>query len=185
MSPTKLELTCRRDTRRLAARLGAALRAGDLVVLAGELGAGKTFFTRALARALGVPREARVASPTFALVHEHEGHEGREGRAGHGGPARLAHADLYRLGDARELDELGLVEARREGAVLVVEWGAPYVDELGGDALMLTLTHAPGARDTARQAHAEATGPRSRELLEALSVEAPSSEAPRREPRAR
>lgn len=153
-----LELTCRRDTRRLAARLGKALRGGDLVVLAGTLGAGKTFFTRALARALGVPRSVRVASPTFALVHEHEGRE------------RLVHADLYRLGDARELDELGLVEARREGAVLVVEWGAPYVDELGGDALSLTLEHAASERGTARRAVLGATGPRSLALLSLLEA---------------
>ena len=71
MSTTiELELPTRRATRRLAAALGERLRVGDLVWLEGELGAGKTFFTRGLLRALGVPQAVPVTSPTFALVHE-------------------------------------------------------------------------------------------------------------------
>jgi tRNA threonylcarbamoyladenosine biosynthesis protein TsaE len=74
------------------------------------------------------------------------------------------HADLYRLGDdERAVFELGLRAARDDGALLVVEWGAPFARILGGDALLLSLTREP------RQAVISATGPRSGQLLEALA----------------
>jgi tRNA threonylcarbamoyladenosine biosynthesis protein TsaE len=146
-------LPTRRATIHLARALAPLLEPGDLVVLGGGLGAGKTFFTRALARALGVPRGVSVASPTFALVHEID--------------ARLAlvHVDAYRLGGAPELHDLGLGERRSQGAVLVVEWGLPYVGALGGDALCLSIS-----TDPERVADVEATGPRSLALLQALGV---------------
>lgn len=129
------------------------LLAGDLVLLKGDLGAGKTFFARALCRALGVPASTAVTSPTFTLVHEHE--------------ARLPvfHADAYRLADASELAALGLREARAGGALLLVEWGEPFLAELGGDALVISFSQPPG-----RAAEIEATGPRSRELLAAVAA---------------
>lgn len=134
----RVPLPSRRATTRLARAVARVVRPGDLVVLSGDLGAGKTFFTRALARALGVPHEERVTSPTFALVHEYE--------------ARLtiAHADLYRLADASELAPLGLRDRRGEGALLVVEWGVPYAAELGGDALAIrfVLEQGGGAAST-------------------------------------
>lgn len=146
-------LPTRRATIRLARLLARSVRAGDLLILSGDLGAGKTFFTRALCRALGVPSVEPITSPTFTLVHEHE--------------ARLliSHADLYRLADEDELLHLGLRDRRGEGALLVVEWGAPFAEALGGDALLLTF-----ALDSqgARSARLEATGARSHELLAAL-----------------
>jgi tRNA threonylcarbamoyladenosine biosynthesis protein TsaE len=147
-------LPTRRATVRLARALAAALAPGDLVILGGELGAGKTFFTRALCRALGLPASTRVTSPTFTLVHEHE--------------ARLpvAHADLYRLDDPDELAELGLRERRGEGAALVVEWGAPFEAALGGDALVLEL--AVPASGEGRVATLGATGPRGEALVAAM-----------------
>src|SRR5262245_6629566 len=104
-------LGTRRATVRLARRIAPALEAGDLLILKGDLGAGKTFFTRALCRALGVPASTRITSPTFTLVHEYE--------------ARLPihHADAYRLADATDLAALGLREARAGGALVIVEWG--------------------------------------------------------------
>lgn len=147
-----IDLPTRRSTIRLAHRLAALLEPSDLLVLEGDLGAGKTFFTRALCRALGVPHRVSVTSPTFTLVHEHE--------------ARLpiAHADLYRLRDPGELPELGLRERRAEGALLIVEWGAPYLEALGGDGLRIrfALSGAPPGRS----AILTPTGPRSAALAQ-------------------
>jgi len=137
-------------TRRLARRLAPHLSAGDLVVLSGPLGSGKTFFTRALCRALGLPEERRVPSPTFTLVHEHATEP------------PLAHADVYRLKDAREVEQLGLDAQREDGFVVVVEWGEPFIDALGGDALVVSFSLDP------RSAQLRATGPSASKLLEAV-----------------
>lgn len=151
-----LSLASRRDTTRLGVRIAAALAPGDLVLLAGDLGAGKTFLARAIARALGVPVDVAIASPTFALVQEYETPRGV-----------LLHADLYRLrDDARaktelEIRRLGLAERRAEGAMVLVEWGEGYETALGGDlGLLVALTHSEGG--SARLARL--TGPLAREL---------------------
>jgi len=122
----RFALATRRSTTRLAGRLASALRKGDLLVLSGELGVGKTFFVRAMCRALGVPATCRVTSPSFTLVNELTG------------DMPILHVDLYRLGDEDEVHMLGLDE-RRDDALMFVEWGAPYVDALGGEALLLEL----------------------------------------------
>ncbi len=147
-------LSTRRETVRFGGALADTARPGDLLVLAGDLGAGKTFLARSLARTLGVSREVRVTSPTFTLVHLYEAR------------IPLVHADLYRVGSADGIDELGLVELRGDGALLVVEWGEPYVEELGGDAVVLELALA----ERGRMARARATGPRSRQWLEELAA---------------
>lgn len=159
----RIDLPTRRSTIRLARTLAPRIHAGDLVVLAGDLGAGKTFFARALCRALGVPAEVPVTSPTFTLVHEL------------GGRLPIAHADLYRLGpDAAadpegELGQLGLRDRRAEGAVLLAEWGEPFVEALGGDALVIRLRAAGGGSE-GRVAELSATGPRSAALLASLTA---------------
>jgi tRNA threonylcarbamoyladenosine biosynthesis protein TsaE len=158
-APASIPLPTRRSTIRLAQRLAAALQAGDLVVLSGGLGAGKTFFARALCRALGVPTEIPVTSPTFTLVHEYEG------------KFPLRHADVFRLHDAGELLALGLREQRAEGAALVVEWGERYLDALGGDGLLLEIAVSPGG---ARVARPTPTGPRSLALARACGAAAPA-----------
>lgn len=111
------------------------LEPGDLVLLVGDLGAGKTFLTRAIARALGIAD--RIPSPTFTLVNEYPCAIGT-----------LLHVDLYRVrGDestlAVELHRLGLRQRRLEGALLVVEWGEEAQAALGGSpALTVALAIA-------------------------------------------
>jgi len=97
------------DTERLAETLASELRGGDVVLLSGPLGAGKTAFVRGLARGLGVDPD-EVSSPTFTLVHEYRG-----------GRLRLFHADLYRLGTAAA-EDLGLDELGIRDGVLAIEW---------------------------------------------------------------
>jgi len=115
----------REDTALLAGRIAQVLRPGDCVVLAGDLGAGKTTFVKAAVAALGI--DDAVTSPTFTLVH----HYGMASR-------RVVHADLYRLDRSGELDDLGLDEARDDGAMLFVEWG-DVVGAALGEALVVTF----------------------------------------------
>lgn len=101
------------STRGLGREMAPHLSPGDVVLLFGELGSGKTVFVQGLAEGLGID-PSEVASPTFALVHEY----GPAGR-----PPVLLHADLYRLPDGSDLSDLGLAE--RSGAILAVEWPRP------------------------------------------------------------
>jgi tRNA threonylcarbamoyladenosine biosynthesis protein TsaE len=158
--PASIPLPTRRATVQLASRLAAAIEGGDLVVLSGGLGAGKTFFARALCRALGVPSDIPVTSPTFTLVHEYEAR------------LPLRHADVYRLSGVAELAELGLREQRADGAVLLVEWGEPYLDALGGDGLLLEIAVSAVGE---RTAHPVATGPRSLVLARACGAAPPAA----------
>jgi tRNA threonylcarbamoyladenosine biosynthesis protein TsaE len=126
------------------------VRAGDLVLLSGDLGAGKTFLARAVLRALGVPAETAVASPTFTIVQEYETSRGP-----------LLHVDLYRLRDGdmeTELSRLGLRERRGEGAIVLVEWADGHEALLGVAALEVALALDGDARC------ATVTGPRAREI---------------------
>ena len=110
VAPIRVPTASPEETRQVAERLGALVVAGDLLLLGGELGAGKTTFTQGLARALGV--EERVTSPTFTLLHSYEGRD-----------IQLLHADVYRLDHLQEVIDLGLPELLEEGAAAVVEWG--------------------------------------------------------------
>jgi tRNA threonylcarbamoyladenosine biosynthesis protein TsaE len=133
------------ETHALAAGLGAQLQAGDLLVLTGELGAGKTTFTQGLGEGLGV--RAGIISPTFVLVRIHPNlPDGPRP----GGPD-LVHVDAYRLGSASEIDDIDL-ENTLDSAVTVVEWGRGRVEHLNESRLEVDLlrslgggTHAPEA----------------------------------------
>ena len=123
----RFALETRRATQRLARTLASTLGVGDLLLLSGDLGTGKTFLTRAICRALGVPHQIPVTSPSFALVNEYEA------------DVPVLHVDLYRLADRDEVAQLGLRE-RRADSLLIVEWGAPYLADLGGEALHVELS---------------------------------------------
>ncbi len=132
-----LPLRTRRDTTRLAARAAKVLEPCALVLLSGGLGAGKTFFARALLRGLGV--SAAVPSPTFTLVQEYATRAGT-----------ILHADLYRLREAgtdvhAEIARLGLREQRGDGAILLVEWADGLEEDLGGDASLTFAFERVGA----------------------------------------
>lgn len=116
------------DTLAYGRRLGRMLRAGDLVLLAGSLGAGKTTLTKGIAEGMGV--SGRVASPTFVLAREHPG-------TADGTP--LVHVDAYRIGgDLSQLDDLDL-DTDLDTAAVVVEWGEGIAELLSDDYLVLQL----------------------------------------------
>lgn len=125
-------------TQRLAGNLARMLDAGDLVILSGGLGAGKTTFTQGLGRSLGV-RDG-IISPTFVLVRIHPNlPDGPRP----GGPD-LVHVDAYRLGSEAEIDDIDL-ENTMDSAVTVVEWGAGRVEHLSASWLEIELDRATGA----------------------------------------
>ncbi|WP_207343555.1 tRNA (adenosine(37)-N6)-threonylcarbamoyltransferase complex ATPase subunit type 1 TsaE [Arthrobacter sp. E3] len=126
------------QTQRIAENLAALLRAGDLIILSGELGAGKTTFTQGLGRSLGV--RPGIISPTFVLVRIHpnlpEGHNP-------GGPD-LVHVDAYRLATPGEIDDIDL-ENTMDSSVTVVEWGEDRVEHLAASRLEIELLRAVGS----------------------------------------
>ena len=143
------------QTHALAVRLAAVLQAGDLLVLSGELGAGKTTFTQGLGEGLGV-RDG-IISPTFVLVRIHPNlPDGPRP----GGPD-LVHVDAYRLGSAAEIDDIDL-ENTLDSAVTVVEWGQDRVEHLSESRLEIDLHRTIGLGATGHGASgldAGASGP--------------------------
>ena len=146
------------DTREFGARLGALLRAGDLVVLSGPLGAGKTALVQGIGRGLDV--QGQIASPTFVIARVHPPRVP--------GRPTLVHVDAYRLGSLAEVDDLDL-DVSVDESVTVVEWGAGLVEQLSdawllvelarvGDTETRTATLVPhGADWTARLAELDAS----------------------------
>jgi tRNA threonylcarbamoyladenosine biosynthesis protein TsaE len=116
------------ETAAVGRDLAAKLSAGDVLLLYGDLGAGKTAFVRGLAEGLGVSR-GEVSSPTFTLIQEYRG-----------GRLPLFHVDLYRIEDSREFDELGLDEVA-EGGVLAIEW-AERLPQPPPAAARVSIAHA-------------------------------------------
>ena len=118
-------------TAAFGAKLAEQLGPGDLVILEGDLGAGKTAMARAIIRALAGDETLEVPSPTFALVQPYET-----------GKGPVLHADLYRLGDPREVDELGLLDNPQ--AIVLVEWAERSPEIVEAATLALTLQIPPG-----------------------------------------
>lgn len=137
--PLVLRSTSAEDTRTLAAAMAGFCMPGDVLLLAGDLGAGKTTFAQGFAAGLGVTEA--VTSPTFTLVRPYP--------TGATGPVRtLLHADVWRLERLHEIVDLGLGELVEDGAVALVEWGDAAEPVLGAGALAVDL--AAGATDDQR-----------------------------------
>ena len=131
------EVSCRstspEETRAIGAAVAAHLRPGDVVVLSGDLGAGKTCFVQGVAGARGVT--APVTSPTFVLVRTYAG------------DVRLVHADVYRLGSVQELIDLGYEELFDPDAISLIEWGDAVSDELPSERFTVLLRANGDERD--------------------------------------
>ncbi len=145
------------ETRDLAHALAALAEPGDVVVLAGDLGAGKTAFVQGFGRGLDVPD--RITSPTFTLVHVHEGR------------LPVHHLDVYRLGQLSEALDLGLPEMLDEGGVVLIEWGDAILPVLPHDLLEVRITFGAGddERHLALHPVGPAWAPRSEALAGVLS----------------
>jgi len=140
------------QTRRLGARLGALLRSGDVICLAGELGTGKTCFTQGVGRGLGAKRP--ITSPTFTLINEYRGTEMR---------LPFYHIDLYRIESAEEVLTLGLEEYLYGNGVCVVEWADRARGMLPKEHLWILFRHMD---ETRRGILIRAVGKRYQKLLQ-------------------
>jgi tRNA threonylcarbamoyladenosine biosynthesis protein TsaE len=148
-----------RDMRELGRRLAELVVAGDLLVLTGDLGAGKTTLTQGLADGMGV--RGPVTSPTFVIARVHPRLDGA------GTP--LVHVDAYRLRDLAEVDDLDL-DASLEESVTVVEWGSGLVEGLSDNHLVVDLHRSSDPDDDERTVSLRAVGPRWDDVdLEVLS----------------
>ena len=145
------------DTRDLAAGVAALAAPGDLIVLAGDLGTGKTAFAQGFARGLGVKEP--VTSPAFILVHTYEGR------------LPLVHLDVYRLETMQELVDLGIAELLDDGAVTLIEWGDAVEPGLPADFLEVRLEATGGPDDRLLRIRTVGPGwpPRVRALKEAVA----------------
>ena len=151
--PAIISLTLQTDgpeqTRRLGRAVGESARAGDVYLLSGPLGAGKTCFTQGLAQGLGV--EGYVRSPTFVLMTRHEGR------------LTLHHIDLYRIGSPAEAWDLGLDEQLFDSGVCVIEWAERAEELLPEDALWLEIGY--GESEGCREIVMESDSPRFASLI--------------------
>lgn len=149
----EVELEDEAATVALGRALAGVLEEGDVIALEGDLGAGKTTFTRGAVHGLAVPKDTAITSPTFALLHQYRGR------------LPVVHADLYRLGEEIELEELGLDELLEEGSVLFVEWGRKSVWVSSRAVLWIELEIMS---DIGRRARLIPHGPRGEAILGAL-----------------
>ena len=164
MATRIVETSDRRQTEALGAELAAALKPGDVVLVKGELGAGKTTFVRGAAEALGVSHP--VTSPTFSIGHRYEGSN-----------VTVSHLDLYRLAGLSGEEPDLLADYVGEGRIAFVEWPQDAGAELRGARMRVTLTHLGGDR---RRIEVEAIERDGQALVSAPASASHESEQPRR-----
>jgi tRNA threonylcarbamoyladenosine biosynthesis protein TsaE len=152
-SSATLDLPDPEATRQFGHRLAELLFPNSVVALIGQLGAGKTFLVRAVARGLGVPAEALVTSPTFVLIQEY------------GGRLPIYHFDVYRLRRPNEFFDLGAGEYFEAGGVCLVEWADRVEAQLPPNHLRITI-HVTG--EESRRIELEGHGDRYEELMRAV-----------------
>ncbi|OGO04429.1 MAG: tRNA (adenosine(37)-N6)-threonylcarbamoyltransferase complex ATPase subunit type 1 TsaE [Chloroflexi bacterium RBG_13_54_9] len=136
------------ETQQIGRRLGELAQAGDLLLLVGELGTGKTCLTQGIALGLGI--DDYITSPSFVLIREHKGR------------LPLYHIDLYRLDKAEEILDLGLDDYLSGPGVCVVEWADKALDFFPKEHLLITLNHLD---ETKRTLHLQAKGQRYEDIL--------------------
>ncbi|MBZ5696228.1 MAG: tRNA (adenosine(37)-N6)-threonylcarbamoyltransferase complex ATPase subunit type 1 TsaE [Acidobacteriia bacterium] len=117
------------ETIQLGREIGAQLKPPALILLSGDLGAGKTTLTKGIATGLGAAAEEDVTSPTFTLVHKYDG------------STRVYHVDLYRIGDIHDLETLGLEDVFAEKAVVIVEWPEKFAIRTDWPIVNIHLEH--------------------------------------------
>jgi tRNA threonylcarbamoyladenosine biosynthesis protein TsaE len=144
--------------RELGAALGRVARSGDVLVLTGDLGAGKTTLAQGIAAGLGV--SDRVTSPTFVISRVHDNPTG--------GPA-LLHVDAYRLASVSEVDDLDLEHDLQRG-VAVVEWGEGLVDGLSASMVRVVITRSDDIDDERRIVRVDAADPRWHDVVSLLGL---------------
>jgi tRNA threonylcarbamoyladenosine biosynthesis protein TsaE len=142
------------QTRLLGGAVAELSRPGDLVLLSGEMGAGKTAFTQGFGKALGI--DEPITSPTFTLAHQYEGR------------LTLHHLDVYRLDQMSEVTDLGLAELLDGGGVTVIEWGEVIAPVLPGDYLEIHLSYGP--EDDEREVTLRIVGGRTQARVRALAT---------------
>ncbi len=140
-------------TQRLGRSIGRNINSGITIVLAGDLGSGKTSFAQGLAAGLGVPDNYYVTSPTYTLINEYPGR------------IRLFHIDLYRIGNIDELDDLGIDEIFDGSSVVAIEWADKLVETFLSEYLTIELKIID---DTSREIHITARGPDAETLFKKI-----------------
>lgn len=159
MSELRFVTASTEETIALGERLGKELRAGDVLVLTGDLGAGKTQLTKGIAAGMGVVDD--VTSPTFNILMVYEGEQ-----------MPLYHFDLYRLDDPDQLEDIGFYDALEGDGPCVIEWGEQFSDEIGSERLdvyLMRLDDQAGVgEEPSREVRLVAHGARAEELVAGL-----------------
>ena len=143
-------------TEALGNLVGQHVKDGDVLCLSGDLGAGKTLFSRGVATALGVQPD-EVTSPTFAIMNVYEGSE-----------LEIRHFDLYRLNRPEELEDIGFEEYAGGDGITLIEWAELFAEQLPEEYLQVVLRHEGAGRRAVLEAH----GPRYEQLLEEVEKDA-------------